>query len=106
MDNEDFEDLFVEAQLLEDSSQESLTTATANLDFCDAEDRVEASRAGVDIQDATESTPDNYRQTVGKESCTSCSNATERPGVSQSSPTTINDRKHVAHHVPLLSPQY
>ena len=31
MDDEDFDDLFAEAEVLEDSSQESLTSAAANL---------------------------------------------------------------------------
>lgn len=34
MDGEDFDDLFAETTLLEDSSQESLTHAAANLCFC------------------------------------------------------------------------
>ena len=38
MDDEDFDDLLAGADLLPDSSQESLTSAAAKLDFCDSDD--------------------------------------------------------------------
>jgi len=40
MDNEDFDDLFGGGGTLEGSSQESLTCAAANLDFCESDDEI------------------------------------------------------------------
>lgn len=40
-DNEDFEDLFDGGDMLEDSSQESLTNAAANLAFCESDEEGE-----------------------------------------------------------------